>query len=315
MDHIFSKLPPSVLIRLVPLNKHLSRLVYTPFFWQLTKRSIDAQQELLVAISKLGWVKLWPIVYRLYSAFIEEFNIRKSYTNFLEMGKLRFARSLVKEFPNLSIIAKQYYISAGKLSRAIKKGDYDKAHKINHEIAGYYFEAYVDIIMPVVIESSANMTIVHRLIGVKGDDKEFIENLIASDNYPLLVEYDQKYPIDWDGLTSIGLFDSPDLRIINYVLEKTGIEEITPEVINDRNILQILNRTVLFDYIRKYLDDDWITINSSSALSIAQLIEILPLLKTGTLQSLSRKYEASEHNYRKKLVDEYLTNNRKVPTE
>ena len=134
----------------------------------------------------------------------------------------------------------------------------------------------------------------------------FLEELLESDNYDLLVEYDHEGGIDWDELVQLDLFGSNDERVIRYIFSRLGIDKITPEFLEERDITQITNRRLLFDYVKEYYDQDEIFEESWTFLSSDQIGALLPKLKKETIEKMIKEAEELHMDYIKQMLDEYL---------
>jgi len=223
-----------------------------------------------------------------------------------------FAESIREISPtSIDDSQKNVWIHRGKAERAIKKRDYKGAARWLQKIINdpeYMYEYRRSI-----VRAAPNMRVMRNIYTrlEKIDKlKEIETNLLESDNYPLLVEYDQQLGIDLSDLDVIDadLFDSEDDRVIRYIFDKLGITEITPAFIQRTGITHIFNPRLLYEYVKKYGNQEQILTESWTTLSSKQLLEVLPLVDRSIIKSMIADANAYELDYSKKLMEDYLKN-------
>ena len=313
-DLLLRKLPLKELMRLAIINSTIRKLALSESFWgHLKAISQDEYRELLVEVARSGWGRLWELLY--YGDFNkmrERILLEKSYHQAIWYGNDILANYLLRLRPtgeyNRSVVA-----DLGRLERAVKAGKVKQSavlmKRIERRDPDDEEGSFYDIIS-VVAESAPNLEFVKKLYPELGGkiplerDDLFLHHIVTSNNYPLLLEYDSEIGINWNKVHNI--LQSEDDRVAEYEMKQRGIEEVTPEIVDQFGGWGVHNKKLLIDYVKKYRDAGNLLEESWMILNTPELISLLPFTSPATIKTIRKEAAKDGHDYLVTQIDNYL---------
>ena len=313
---VLTRLSLDKLMRMTVINKSLRDRIEKKDFWiDLQNRSQTIYRELLINVARLGWAKLWTLLSEGgFGKMKERVIVWESYHQAVYNDDQKMIDALIRVDPTLEGRPGEWITRwLGRLSRALKHGTIREIADILVYIIDEVGNEGENIVIYELARSAPNLLIIEKATSLLPPSwlpsnilrsDMLLTFLLRSDNYPLLIEYDETIGIDWERIGDNSLFASRDPRVIGSIFNKLGIEKITPRVLKKRGS-KIGNRRLLSEYLKDYPDED-IILASWRVLSDDELIAWLPRLQSGTIKEIREQTEEDGYDYLSLSIDKYL---------